>query len=142
MNGKILLVDDEEDFTAALSQRMEARGFKVDVASNGYEALEKVNSRSYDAIILDLLMPGIDGLETLQCLRAKNEDLQVILLTGHATLDKGIKAIRLGALEILEKPADMQKLLTKIEEAKSNRLLLVEKRAEEIVKTILKKKGW
>ena len=106
------------------------------------EAIERVKDHSYDAIILDMLMPGIDGLETLKRLREDKPDLQIILLTGHATLEKGIKAMKLGALEILEKPADIQTLLNKISEARSNRILLVEKRAEELVKDILKRKGW
>ena len=139
---KILLVDDEEEFTSVLSQRMEARGLKVDTARSGPEALKKVKKKSFDAIILDMLMPDMDGIETLKHMLEENPNLQVILLTGHATLQKGIEAVKLGAMDFLEKPADIQKLMEKIKEASAKRMLLVEKETEEKIKDILKTKGW
>ncbi len=139
---KVLLVDDDADFTDVVSERMESRGVGVDTAASGTEALEKVRDKSYDAIILDLAMPEMDGIETLKRLLADNPDLQVILLTGHATLAKGVEAIKLGAMDFLEKPAEIQKLMEKIEQAKANRMLLVEKRSEEKLKQILKTKWW
>ena len=139
---KVLLVDDDADFTDVVSERMESRGVGVDTAASGPEALEKVRDKSYDAIILDLAMPEMDGIETLKRLLADNPDLQVILLTGHATLAKGVEAIKLGAMDFLEKPAEIQKLMEKIEQAKANRMLLVEKRSEEKLKEILKTKWW
>jgi len=140
---KVLLVDDEEEFTQLLAERMEARGLTVDTASSGIEAIEKVESGAkYDVIVLDLAMPGMDGLETLERLLRANEDLQIILLTGHATLQKGIQAVRLGAREVIEKPADLSALLAKISEAKLDRVMLVEKRMEESIQEILKSKGW
>ena len=140
---KVLLVDDEEEFTELLAERMEARGLKVDTASSGFEALEKVEAgESYDVIVLDLAMPGMDGMETLERLLAANEDLQIILLTGHATLQKGIQAVKLGAREVVEKPADLPALLEKISEAKLDRVMLVEKRMEESIQDILNSKGW
>ena len=139
---KVLLVDDEPEFTEVLSERMKSRGVDVDVTASGREALEKARGRSYDAIILDLSMPEMDGIETLRHLIGENPDLQVILLTGHATLQKGIEAIRLGAMDFLEKPAEIQKLMEKIEQAKANKMLLVEKRVEERIKGILEAKSW
>jgi DNA-binding NtrC family response regulator len=139
---KVLLVDDDADFTDVLSERMESRGVGVDTAASGGEALEKVKDKSYDAIILDLAMPEMDGIETLKRMLADNPDLQVILLTGHATLAKGVEAMKLGAMDFLEKPAEIQKLMEKIEKAKANRMLLVEKRSEEKLKEILKTKWW
>jgi DNA-binding NtrC family response regulator len=139
---KVLLVDDDADFTDVLSERMESRGVGVDTAASGGEALEKVKDKSYDAIILDLAMPEMDGVETLKRMLADNPDLQVILLTGHATLAKGVEAMKLGAMDFLEKPAEIQKLMEKIEKAKANRMLLVEKRSEEKLKEILKTKWW
>ena len=140
---KVLLVDDEEEFTQLLAERMEARGLTVDTASSGIAAIEKVESGAkYDVIVLDLAMPGMDGLETLERLLRANEDLQIILLTGHATLQKGIQAVRLGAREVIEKPADLSALLEKISEAKLDRVMLVEKRMEESIQEILKSKGW
>jgi two-component system OmpR family response regulator len=139
---KVLLVDDNPEFTEVLSQRMEARDVAVDTAASGAEALEKVSDESYDAIVLDLAMPGMDGMETLKRLLEKRPDLQVILLTGYATLEKGIEAVKLGAIDFLEKPAEIQKLMEKIRQAKANKVLLVEKRAEETIKGILHTKGW
>jgi DNA-binding NtrC family response regulator len=139
---KVLLVDDDADFTDVLSERMESRGVGVDTAASGGEALEKVKDKSYDAIILDLAMPEMDGIETLKRMLADNPDLQVILLTGHGTLAKGVEAMKLGAMDFVEKPAEIQKLMEKIEQAKANRMLLVEKRSEEKLKEILKTKWW
>jgi DNA-binding NtrC family response regulator len=118
---KVLLVDDNPEFTEVLSQRMEAREVDVDTAASGSEALEKVGDESYDAIVLDLAM------ETLKRLLEKRPDLQIILLTGHASLEKGVEAIKIGAMDFLEKPAEIQALMEKIKEAKARKMLLVEK---------------
>jgi len=139
---KVLLVDDDPEFIDVLSQRMEARDVDVDTATSGPEAVEKVSGASYDAIILDLSMPGMDGIETLKRLLRDKPDLQVILLTGYATLEKGIEAVKLGAMDFLEKPAEIQKLMEKIEKAKANKMLLVEERNEERLRSILKSKSW
>jgi len=142
MSIKILLVDDEQDFTEILSERMEARGFRVEVANSGPVAIYKVKEKSYDAIILDLAMPEMDGIDVLKILLKENPDLQIIFLTGHATLDKGIKAVKMGAFDFMEKPVDIKKLLEKVNEAKAKRDLLAEKKSENDIKDILKKKGW
>ena len=142
MSTKILLVDDEEEFTTVLSERMMARGLDVDIANTGPSATQKVKEKSYDAIILDLAMPEMDGIETMKHLLEENPDLQVIFLTGHATLEKGIEAVKLGAVEFMEKPVDMNKLLEKVNEAKSKKVLLTEKKTEDKIKEILKKRGW
>ncbi len=139
---KVLLVDDDPDFVNALSERMAHRGIKVDTAASGNDALEKEGKASYDAIILDLLMPKMDGIETLKQLLARNPDLQVILLTGHASLQKGIEAMKLGASDFLEKPADIEALTEKIRQAKARRMLLVEKKTEQKIRDILEDKGW
>ncbi len=139
---RVLLVDDEADFTEVLSERMKTRGLQVETAENGLEAIKKACDEPYDAIVLDLLMPGMDGIETLKSLLEKNPDLQIILLTGHGSLEKGIEAVKLGAVDFLEKPADLTKLMEKIEEAGDKKMLLVEKKAEEDIKNILKTKGW
>jgi DNA-binding NtrC family response regulator len=138
----VLLVDDEEDFTAALAERMEARGLQVDVSSNGPDAIRQVEDRSYDAVILDLAMPGMNGIETLKEMLAKKPDLQVILLTGRATVREGVDAMASGAIEVLEKPADLKTLLDHVEKAKETRVLLAEERAQETISDILRKKGW
>ena len=105
-------------------------------------AVEKVQEKSFDAILLDLAMPGMDGIDTLKRLRELNPDSQVILLTGQATVKKATDAMRLGALDLLEKPVDIEVLVEKIEEAATNKMLLTEKRIEAELTDILRKKGW
>jgi DNA-binding NtrC family response regulator len=139
---KVLLVDDEEEFTSILSERMEARGLTVVTARDGDAALKKAKKESFDAIILDMLMPEMDGIETLKRLLEVNPDLQIIILTGHATVEKGVEAVKLGAMDFLEKPADIDKLMAKIKEARAEKMVLVEKRSEAKIKKILKSKGW
>jgi DNA-binding NtrC family response regulator len=141
-NERVLLVDDEPEFTQVLSERMQSRGVDVDTAGNGREALEMAKGKAYDAILLDLLMPEMDGIETLRQLLAEDPRLQVILLTAHATLQTGIEAIKLGAMDFLEKPAEIQQLLEKIQEAQANKMLLVQEEAEERIKNILETKWW
>ena len=138
----MLLVDDEADFTEILSERMEIRGMQVDVVDCGADAIDRVQKKSFDAIILDLAMPEMDGIETLKHILGVNPDLQVILLTGRATLEKAVEAVKLGAVEFLEKPADIKILVEKIEEAQSKKLILTEKRMEERISGLTRKKGW
>jgi DNA-binding NtrC family response regulator len=138
----VLLVDDEEDFVAVLAERLEARGLRVDTAGSGELALEKAGKRPFDAIVLDMAMPGMDGIETLQGLLQINRDLQVILLTGRATLGQAVEAMKLGALDFLEKPVDIETLVAKIEEAATKRSSLTEKRIEDKMSDIMRKKGW
>jgi DNA-binding NtrC family response regulator len=140
--AKVLIVDDEKDFTRVLSERMETRGLSADTAESGLEAIEKVGKRSYDAVILDLMMPEMDGIETLKRLLEINPDLQIILLTGRATMEKGIEAVKLGAVEFLEKPADIDTLMDKIKVAQGKKMDLDEGRVDSMIEDILKKKGW
>lgn len=143
MSGtRVLLVDDEELFVTALAKRMAKRGLSVDTAPDGTTALEMVRERGFDAIVLDLAMPGMDGIETLEKMLQLNPDLQVILLTGHGSVQAGVEAMKHGAVDFLEKPADFQELLQKIEQAAAKKMLLVEKHAEDEVEDILRKKGW
>ena len=138
----VLLVDDEVEFVDALADRLETRGLQVVKAHDGKSALEVAEGRVFDAIVLDMAMPGMDGLETLEGLLQINPDLQVILLTGQATLEQAAAAIRIGALDLLEKPADIETLVAKIEMAAKKRWASEEKRIEEKVADIVRKKGW
>jgi len=142
MTEKILLVDDEADFLEALSERMRARGMDVATSTSAREALETVEKGAFDAVVLDLMMPGMDGLEALRILKQKDPKLQVILLTGHATVEKGVEAIKRGAMDLLEKPADIDTLTQKIKQASAQHMLLVSQEAEEKIKDILASKGW
>ncbi|MBU0729816.1 MAG: response regulator [Proteobacteria bacterium] len=138
----VLLVDDEVQFLDALSQRLEIRGLSVDTVKDGEEALAKIDEKPFDAIVLDLAMPGIDGIETLRLLKEKQPDLQIIMLTGHATVKSGIDAMKMGAEDFLEKPLDLNVLLEKLTQAKNKTMLLVEKSRQEEVRKIIKSKSW
>jgi DNA-binding NtrC family response regulator len=139
---KVLIVDDEVEFSQVLAQRMETRGISVDTAGGGKEAIQKAREKSYDAIILDLSMPEMNGMEALTHLLGDNPDLQVIVLTGYATIEKGVEAIKHGAMEFLKKPARLEELIEQIERAKAKKMLLVEKRMEEKLRDILQSKSW
>jgi len=139
---KVLIVDDEVEFTEVLAARMESRGMAVDTAASGREALEKAKDKSYDAIILDLSMPEMDGMEALKHLLTENPDLQIIVLTGYASIEKGVEAIKLGAMEFLKKPTELQELVEQIQRAKDKKMVLVEKRMEEKMHDILQRKSW
>ena len=141
IKADVLLVDDEEQFLKVLSQRMEGRGLKVDTSTSGEDAISRVKGKDFDAIILDLAMPGMSGMATLKRIRSENPDVQIIMLTGHGSLETGVEAIKSGAVDFLEKPADMNKIMEKIAEAKNKRVLLVEKKQEAHVKEILESKG-
>jgi DNA-binding NtrC family response regulator len=142
MSEKVLLVDDEQDFLDTLGERMRGRGMDVATTTSAEEALKKVDAESYDAIVLDLMMPEMDGLELLKAIKKKRPELQVILLTGYATVGKGIEAMKLGAVDFLEKPADLKVLTEKIKEAQAQKMVIVEKQVEEKVKNIIRVRGW
>ena len=139
---KVLLVDDEKDFTATLSERLELRGLEVFTASSGPEALEQAEQHKIDAVILDLQMPGMDGIDTLKHLIQKDADIQVIVLTGHATISKSVEVIKAGASEFMEKPVDIQALTEKIGAAAAQHFTLLEERSAAAIADIIKKKGW
>lgn len=140
--NKVLLVDDEVEFTEALAERMQARGLSVDTVDSGEAALEAVKGKDFHAVILDLAMPGMDGIETLRRLRKENPDLQIIVLSGRATVQKGVEAMKLGAMDLLEKPADIKEIIEKIEQAKGRRSILMAKEFEQRIKDITRKRGW
>ncbi|MBF0377428.1 MAG: response regulator [Desulfamplus sp.] len=142
MSEKILLIDDETEFLEIMSERMQNRGMDVTTVASAKDALKKVQDENYDAIIVDLMMPEMDGLETLKALKEINPEVQIIMLTGHATVEKGIEAMKLGAMDLLEKPADLNSLSEKIHKAKARKMILVEKKTEEKIKNIISSKGW
>ncbi len=142
MKEKILLVDDEKDFLDTMVERMSARGMVVSTAASAAEAVRMIEQESFDAVVLDLMMPEVDGLEALKTIKAKQPDLQIILLTGYATVEKGIEAMKLGAMDLVEKPADLKLLTEKIKKAQARRMIIVEKRTEEKIKKIITTRGW
>jgi len=141
MAERVLLVDDDEDFLEIMSERMKSRGMEVVTAVSAEDALERIEKDTFDAIVLDFMMPGMDGLQTLKEIKAKKPELQIILLTGYATIQKGVEAIKLGAMDVVEKPADLEVLTRKIKKAEARKAVIVEKRTEERIKEILKHFG-
>jgi len=93
-------------------------------------------------VVLDLKMPGIDGLDALKRIKRRRPDVQVVLLTGYATIEKGVEAIKEGALEFLEKPVDISSLTEAIHKAKATKMVLMEKETEERIKEILHHQSW
>jgi DNA-binding response OmpR family regulator len=119
MSAKVLIVDDEKDFLDIMAERMGARGMDVSTATSAQDALEKVQAKSYDAVIMDFLMPEMDGFKALKLLKEARPDLTIILLTANVREEERITAKKLGAMEVLEKPADLNILTQKIEEART-----------------------
>lgn len=121
MSEKVLLVDDEQDLLDAMAERMRVRGMEVSTTTSAWDALQKTEEGVYDAIVIDLMMPEMNGLEVLKAIKQKKPDLQVILLTGLATVEKSLEAIKLGAMDLMEKPPDLMELTEKIREAKTRK---------------------
>lgn len=142
MTEKVLLVDDEPEFLEVMAERMEARGMNVVTATSAQEALELITKESFDAVVLDFMMPGMNGIDTLRKLKDDKPELQIILLTGYATVEKSVEAMKLGAMDFMEKPADIEKLTAKIKQAQTEKIMLVEKQSAERIQKILEDKGW
>jgi DNA-binding response OmpR family regulator len=119
MFTKVLLVDDEKDFLDIMVERMSARGMDVSIATSAEDALEMIKTESYDAIVMDLMMPEMDGFKALKLFKESQPELSVIFLTANVPEEKCIEAIKLGAMDVLEKPADLNLLTQKIEKAKA-----------------------
>ncbi|MBU1610931.1 MAG: response regulator [Proteobacteria bacterium] len=117
---KILVVDDETDFVQSLTDRLEMRKMKADVAFNGEDALQKIADDEPEVMVLDLKMPGMDGLEVLQRVKNAYPTTQVIILTGHGSDDSREKARKMGAYAYLEKPVEMDTLMATIGKAYGN----------------------
>jgi DNA-binding NtrC family response regulator len=114
---RVLVIDDEEDFASAIAERLVRRGFLANAVFSGRKALECVNSAEYDAVVLDLRMPEMDGLETLRAIRQIDPNVQILVLTGHGTVAEGIGGMQLGAADFLQKPVAFETLCVSIEAA-------------------------
>jgi DNA-binding NtrC family response regulator len=131
----VLLVDDEVAFVETMTKRLSKRNLAILKAYNGEEALERLaEQRSVDIVILDLKMPGPDGIQTLREIKRNHPLVEVIVLTGHGSVETGIEAMRLGAFDYLSKPCNIDQLMVKIQEAKS----IKRKREEKITQARIK----
>ena len=115
--AKVLIVDDEERFRNTLKKLLTANGLETNAVGSGREAIEELKRQPYDVILLDVKMPEMDGIEALGKLKTVNRGVEVIILTGHASVDVAVEIMRLGGYEYLLKPCPMDELLAKIESA-------------------------
>jgi len=124
---KVLFVDDEIDFLEILMKRMKKRGVDVAGVGNGEEALDYVSKLPVDVVVLDVRMPGIGGIHTLKEIKKIDPLMEVIMLTGHASIEAAIEGMQLGAFDYLMKPADFDELFYKLQDAFKRRTLQKEK---------------
>jgi DNA-binding NtrC family response regulator len=114
---RLLLVDDEARFVETLGKRLASRGYLVSTAHSGTEALSVLRECPVDVVLLDVRMPGMDGIETLREIRARHPGVQVIMLSGNASVNSAVEGMRLGAVDYLLKPAALEEVQAKIAEA-------------------------
>ncbi len=124
----ILVVDDEPFIVKSLGGLLTDEGFEVSTASNGYEALQKIEAEAPDLVLLDIWMPGIDGIETLKEIKKTNSHIQVIMITGHGTIETAVQATKEGAFDFIEKPLSIEKVIVAINNALNFRRLEEENR--------------
>ena len=115
MKTRILIVDDEKEFVESLAERLSMRNYDVTTSSSGEEAIEKVKGYNFDVVILDVAMPGMDGVSTLREIKKLKPLTEVLMLTGHATVETAVEGMKLGALDYVLKPCEIEDLASKIE---------------------------
>ena len=114
---RLLIVDDEEEFLESIAKRLEMRDFNVRTAARGAEAVEIARKEKFDIALLDLKMPGMDGKQVLEILKQEHKHIEVIILTGHGSVDSAVDCTRLGAFGYLPKPYELEKLLDTLQQA-------------------------
>jgi len=119
---RILLVDDEERFRVTLEKMLAAQGLVVASRASGALALKELRQQAYDVVLLDIRMPEMDGIKTLRAIKEKHPDIEVIILTGHASMDAALEIIKLGGYDYLLKPCPLEELLLKIDAAYEKKL--------------------
>jgi DNA-binding NtrC family response regulator len=137
----VLVVDDEEDFLSSITKSLSVRNFNVTAVNRGEKAIEAVKEKAADVALVDLKMPGINGEETLAALKQAQEGLEVVILTGHGTINSAVECTKLGAFSFLQKPCDLNTLLDTLNRAYQKKLQNVEKLNEERIKEILQRKA-
>lgn len=142
MDVSVLLVDDEPEFVETLGERLETRGYRIRKALSGDECLSRLREEESDVVVLDVLMPGKDGVETLKEIKQMNPLIEVIMLTGHATIDTAIEGLKLGAFDYLKKPTETKELIEKILRAYARKSEQVERIRRAQIDKIVATKGW
>ena len=120
---RVLLVDDEEDFLSTVIKRLRKRGLNALGVGNGEEALQMLEQNPVDVVMLDVKMPGMDGIQTLREIKTRYPMIEVIMLTAHASMEVAIQGMELGAFDYLMKPVDIDELLYKIQDAYEKKTL-------------------
>ena len=119
---QLLMVDDEVKFLKTITERLKLKFFEITTAANGVDAIEAAKNGRFDVAVIDLQMPGIDGVQVLEILKKNHKYLEVLILSGHATIESAVDCTKLGAFKILEKPCDFDKLVDAIRQAYERRL--------------------
>ena len=141
-NVKVLLVDDEKDFVEALAERLKLRGFSIKICFSGEEAIPIVKDEEIDVVVLDVQMPGLDGVATLREIKQLVPLIEVVMLTGHATVQTAIDGMKLGAYDYIMKPVKNEVLVEKIEKAFARKQDHEERIRQAEIENIVKTKGW
>ncbi|MBC2715921.1 MAG: response regulator [Desulfobacteraceae bacterium] len=118
---KVLIIDDEVVFSQNMAKLLNTRGYQTETANSGEEGIRVLEKEAYDVVVLDLKMPGMNGIETLKKINELDIQLQVILLTGHGCVDTAMIAIQLGAFDYLPKPCDVKELSEMIDNSQKNK---------------------
>jgi two-component system OmpR family response regulator len=121
--ARVPVVDDEKDFNETIVKRLKRRGFVAETALSGPEALGVLKRHEFDVALLDIMMPGMDGIEVLREVKKRYPGMEVILLTGHASVESGVQGMSIGANAYLIKPVDFEELLGAIAQAYERKLL-------------------
>lgn len=117
---RVLIVDDEEELVTTIAERLQIRGIQAQTATDGETALQMIEVNPPQVVVLDVMMPGMGGIEVLQRMKAQNLKIPVILLTGYGSTEQGTEGMKLGAFDYLMKPCDLNNLIGKIQEAVKN----------------------
>src|SRR5512139_296971 len=128
MTPRILVVDDEAAIRDSLRMILQYEGYDVMLAATGEEGVKLVEREAPDLVFLDIKMPGMDGLEVLQRLRALTEGTPIVMISGHATISTAVEATRLGAFDFIEKPLESERVLVTVRNAVDSRRLRTENR--------------
>jgi len=139
--NRVLLVDDEKDFVEILSLRLKEAGEKVATAYSGKACLEILEKQPIDVVILDIKMPGMDGMETLGEIKKRYPLVEVIMLTGHGTTQTAVEGMKMGAFDYLLKPADYDELTTKLEAARKRKEAQEDRIRKAEAKLLVRKSG-
>jgi len=112
---RILIVDDEKNIVSSLTSILSDEGYEVSMAGDGVEALELIQKDPPDLVILDIWLPGMDGIEVLKTLKSYNLGVEVLIMSGHGTIDTAVKATKLGAQDFIEKPFSLDRIIESIQ---------------------------